>query len=175
MKFFNILILSALTLLCVSTLNAEIYTWTDENGVKHYSDTPPENEENYEVHTESKIFKYDEEADKKRTEEDQKQIQSLIKEEDENDEKQQQEKKLKAEEAKKNRPPTQEEKIAAEKEKLEKKISFLERQPFEYFGNELNRHRYIEHYRSRLKTLLKNPNKYFNEPDIWQGNIVIPD
>ena len=171
MKFFNILILSALTLLCVSIVNAEIYTWTDENRVKHYSDTPPENEENYEVHTESKIFKYDEEADKKRTEEDQKQIQSLIK----NDEKKQQEKKLKAEEAKKNWPPTQEEKIAAEKEKLEKKISFLEEQPLEYFGNELNRHRYIEHYRSRLKTLLQNPNKYFNEPDIWQGNIVIPD
>jgi hypothetical protein len=175
MKFFNILIISALIFFCVSTSNAEIYTWTDENGVKHYSDTPPENEENYEVHTESKIFKYDEEADKKRTEADQKQIQSLIEEEDEIDEKQQQEKKLKAEEAKKNRPPTQEEKIAAEKEKLEKKISFLEEQPLEYFGNELNRHRYIEHYRSRLKMLLQNPNKYFNKPDIWQGNVVIPD
>ena len=175
MKFFNILVISALTFFCVSTLNAEIYTWTDEKGVKHYSDTPPENEENYEVHTESKTYKYDEEADKKRTEADQKQIQTLIKEDDENDEKQQQEKKLKAEEAEKNRPPTQEEKIAAEKDKLEEKISFLEGQPLDYFGNELNKHRYIEHYRSRLKLLLQDPNKYFNKPDTWQGNIKIAD
>ena len=174
MKFFNILIISTLTLFYASTLNAEIYTWTDEKGVKHYSDTPPENAENYEVHTESKTFKYDEEADKKRTEADQKQIQSFI-QEDENDEKQQQEKRLKAEEAEKNRPPTKEEKIAAEKDKLEEKISFLEEQPLEYFGNELNKHRYIEHYRSRLKMLQQNPKKYFNKPDTWQGNIKIPD
>ena len=175
MKFFNILVISALIFLCVSTLNAEIYTWTDEKGVKHYSDTPPENEENYEVHTESKTYKYDEEADKKRTEADQKQIQNLIKEDNENDKIQQREKKLKAQEAEKNRPPTQEEKIAAEKDKLEEKISFLEGQPLEYFGNELNKHRYVEHYRGRLKLLRQNPNKYFSKPDIWQGNVQIPD
>jgi hypothetical protein len=174
MKFFNILIISAFTFLCISTLNAEIYTWTDEKGVKHYSDTPPENAENYEVHTESKTYQYDEEADQKRTEADQKQIQHLI-QDDENDEKQQRENKLKVKAAEKNQPPTQEEKIAAEKEKLEEKISFLEGQPLEYFGNELNRHRYIEHYRSRLKILEQNPNKYFNKPDTWQGNIKIPD
>jgi hypothetical protein len=175
MKFFNILIISALAFFCASTLNAEIYTWTDENGVTHYSDTPPENAEKYEVRTESKIFKYDEEADKKRTGADQEQIQSFIQEDDENDKKQQQEKRLKAEEAEKNRAPTQEEKIVAEKDKLEKKISFLEGKPFEYFGNELNKHRYIEHYRSRLKMLQQNPNKYFSKPDTWQGNIKIPD
>ncbi len=28
-------------LFCVSALAAEIYTWTDENGVKHFSDTKP--------------------------------------------------------------------------------------------------------------------------------------
>ena len=105
----------------------------------------------------------------------QKQIQSLIQKKDEHDEKQRQEKKLKAEEAEKNRPPTQEEKIAAEKDKLEQKISFLEEQPLEYFGNELNKHRYVQHYRGRLKTLLQNPKKYFNKPDTWQGNIKIPD
>jgi hypothetical protein len=175
MKFFNILIIFALTFWCVSALNSEIYTWTDEEGVKHYSDTPPENEENYEVDTESKTYTYDEEADRKRTEADQKKIRNLLKEDDENDKKQRQEKKLKAQEAERNRLPTQEEKIATEKDKLEEKISFLEGQPFEYFGNELNKHRYVEHYRSRLKMLEQNPNKYFSKPDIWQGNVPIPD
>ncbi|MEE4216199.1 MAG: DUF4124 domain-containing protein [Xanthomonadales bacterium] len=28
-------------LFCISALAAEIYTWTDENGVKHFSDTKP--------------------------------------------------------------------------------------------------------------------------------------
>jgi hypothetical protein len=174
MKFFNILVISALIFFCNSALNAEIYTWTDEKGVKHYSDTPPDNEESYEIHTESKTYTYDEEADRKRTEADQKQIRNLLEEDDENDKKQQ-EKRLKAQEVEKNRSSTQEEKIAAEKDKLEEKISFLEGQPFDYFGNELNKHRYIEHYRSRLKMLLQNPNNYFKKPDTWQGNIKIPE
>ena len=175
MKFFNILIISVITLFCASYLNAKIYTWTDEQGVKHYSDQPPENEENYEVQTESKTFEYDEEADQQRTEGDQEQLQSFIREEDEKFERRQQEKRLKAQEAKKNRPPTQEEKIAAEMERLEAKISYLEGQPLEYFGNELNRHRYLEHYRDRLNMLLQDPSKYFNKPDNFQGNIKIPD
>jgi hypothetical protein len=175
MKFFNILVISTLTFFCISTLNAEIYTWTDDEGVKHYSDTPPENEENYKIHKVTKTFKYDEEADKKRTEADQKKIRNLLNEDDENDKKQRQEKRLKAQKVEKDQPPTQEEKIAAEKNKLEEKISFLEGQPFEYFGNELNKHRYVEHYRSRLKLLQQNPNKYFKMPDTWQGNIKIPD
>ena len=175
MKFLNVLVISVLTFFCVTTLNAEIYIWTDEKGVKHYSDQPPENVENYEVQKESQTFQHDDKADDKPTEAEQGHIQDFIKEADENFEKQQQEEKRKAEEAEKNRPPTQEEKIAAEKDKLEEKISFLEEQPLEYFGNELNKHRYIEHYRSRLNTLLQNPNKYFNKPDTWQGNIKIRD
>jgi competence protein ComGC len=175
MKLLNILIISVLTFFYVPTLNAEIYTWTDEKGVKHYSNHAPENIENYEVQTESQTYRHDEKADKKRTEKEQEQIQDFIKEVDENYEKQQQEEKLKAEEAETNRPPTQEEKIAAEKEKLEKKISYLEGQPLDYFGNFLNRHRYIEHYHDRLEALLQDPNKYFNKPDNFQGNIKIPD
>ena len=53
MKLLNILIICVLTFFCVATLNAEIFIWTDEKGVTHYSDHPPENVENYEVQTES--------------------------------------------------------------------------------------------------------------------------
>ena len=171
MKFLNILIISVLTFFCVSTLNAEIYTWTDEKGVKHYSDHPPENVENYEVQTESQTNQQDEEADKKRTEAEQEQIQDFIKEADENFEKQQQEEKRKAEEAERNRPPTQEEKIATEKEKLENKIAELEEQPLEYFGSQRNKITRIGYYRYRLEALLEDPDKYFKNPERFEGNI----
>ena len=175
MKLLNILIISVLTFFCVSTLNAEIYTWTDEKGVKHYSDHPPENEENYGVQTGSQTSQHDQEADKKRTEAEQEQVQNFIKEVDENYEKQQQEEKLKAEEAEKNRPPAQEEKIAAEQEKLEKKISELEEQPLETFGSQKNKRVRIGYYRYKLEALLQDPDKYFNNPESFEGNIKEPE
>ena len=175
MKLLNILIISVLTFFYVPILNAEIYTWTDEKGVKHYSNHAPENIENYEVQKESQTYQHDEEADKKRTETEQEQIQDFIKEADENYEKQQQEEKLKAEEAEKNRPPTQEEKIAAEQEKLEKKISELEEQPLEYFGSQKNKRVRIGYYRYKLEALLQDSDKYFKDPENFEGNIKKPE
>jgi ATPase subunit of ABC transporter with duplicated ATPase domains len=171
MKLLNIIVISMLTFFCVSTLNAEIYIWTDEKGVKHYSDHPPENEENYEVQTGSLTSRHDQEADKKQTEAEQEQVQNFIKEVDDNHEKQQQEEKQKAEEVEKNRPPTQEEKIAAEQEKLENKISELEEQPLEYFGSQKNKRVRIGYYRYRLEALLQDPDKYFKDPENFEGNI----
>ena len=171
MKLLNILIISMLTFFCVSTLNAEIYIWTDEKGVKHYSDHAPENQENYEVEPGSQTSQHDQEADKKQTEAEQGQIQNFIKETDENYEKQQQEEKLKAEEAEKNRPPTREEKIAAEQEILEKTISELEEQPLEYFGSQKNKRVRIGYFRYKLEALLQDPDKYFKDPENFEGNI----
>jgi ATPase subunit of ABC transporter with duplicated ATPase domains len=171
MKFLNILIISVLIFFCVGTLNAEIYIWTDEKGVKHYSDQPPENVENYEVQKESQTSQHDDKADDKPTEAEQGHIQDFIKEADENFEKQQQEEKRKAEEAERNRPPTQEEKIAAEKEKLENKIAELEEQPLEYFGSQRNKIVRIGYFRYRLEALLEDPDKYFKNPENFEGNI----
>ena len=181
MKFFNILIISVLTFFgvitffCVSSLAAEIYIWTDEKGVKHYSDHPPESAENYEVQTKSQTSRHDEEADTKRTEAEQEQVQEFIKETDENYEKQQLEEKLQAEEAEINRPPTQAEKIAAEKEKLEQKIAELEEQPLEYFGSQRNKIARIGFYRYRLEALLEDPDKYFKNPENFEGNVKEPE
>ena len=171
MKLLNILIISVLTFFCISTVSAEIYIWTDEKGVKHYSDQPPENVENYEVQSAPQISQQDQEASNKQPEAEQNQIQEFITEADENHEKQQREEKLKAEEAEKNRPPTQEEKIAAEKEKLENKIAELEEQPLEYFGSQRNKIARIGFYRYRLEALLEDPDKYFKNPESFEGNI----
>jgi len=49
MKFLKIVF--AVFSICLYTLdlNAEIYSWTDENGVKHFSDSPPSTEVEYEI------------------------------------------------------------------------------------------------------------------------------
>jgi hypothetical protein len=175
MKLLNVIIISVLTFFCASILSAEIYIWTDEKGVKHFSDQPPENVENYEIQTAPQTDQRDEQADNKQPEAEQNQIQEFIKEADENYDKQQRAEKLKAEEAEKNRPPTQEEKIAAEQERLEKKIAALEEQPLEFFGSQRNKIARIGFYRYRLEALLEDPDKYFKNPENFEGNIKEPE
>ena len=66
MKLLTITIYSIFfMLLCDTGLTAEIYYWTDENGVKHYSNTPPD-EENVKV--EFKEYQHNKRADQRRSE-----------------------------------------------------------------------------------------------------------
>ena len=60
MKIFTILIVFFLSLFGALLLNAEIYTWTDKDGVKHFSDQPPEGVERYKAV--SPAFQHDEAA-----------------------------------------------------------------------------------------------------------------
>jgi len=175
MKLLNVLIIFVLTFFCVSNLNADVYVWTDEKGVKHYSDHAPENVDDYEIQRESQPNQNDGETNNEQTDAEQKHVQEFIKDADENYENQQQEEKLKAEEEQKNQPPTQEEKIAAEKEKLEMKIADLEEQPLEYFGSQRNKIARIGFYRYRLEALLEDPDKYFKNPENFEGNVKEPE
>ena len=68
-----------------------------------------------------------------------------------------------------------EERIAAEKERLENKIAELEEQPLEYFGSQKNKRTRIGFYKYRLETLEQDPEKYFAEPEEYQGNIKTPE
>ena len=172
MKIFSILTVFFLSFFGVSLLNAEIYTWTDKDGVMHFSDQPPENVERYKVV--APAFQHDEAADKKRTEIEQKELQGLIKELDEEYEKDQNEEKQKIEAAEKNRPPTKDEIIAAEQERLERKIAELEEQPLEFFGSQKNKRVRIGYYRYRLEALIQDPNKYFQNPEGFEGNVKEP-
>ena len=71
-------ILALTGLVCSPQLNAEIYQWVDENGIKHYSNSPPELAENVKIL--SGGYRYDEAADQKRKEADQKTIDALTEE-----------------------------------------------------------------------------------------------
>ncbi|MGD8290354.1 MAG: DUF4124 domain-containing protein [Desulfobacterales bacterium] len=171
MKRFITLMIVVVTFLCVSVLNADVYVWTDENGVKHYSDHPPENVDDYEVQKGSQPNRNNVDENSQQAAEENKDVQEFIRQADENFEKQQQEEKRRAEEAEENRPPTEEEKIAAEREKLEMKIAELEEQPLEYFGSQRNKIARIGFYRYRLEALLQDPDKYFKNPETFEGNI----
>ena len=68
-------ILALTGLFCTPQLDAEIYQWVDENGVKHYSNMPPANAGNVKI-----VFgeyQHDEAADQKRVKADQKKIDAL--------------------------------------------------------------------------------------------------
>ena len=78
MKSFAILFILVLTIIWVPAVNAEVYTWVDENGVRHYGDSPPEDAEDAKAVFPE--YQYDESQDQQRTEQDQQELNSLIRE-----------------------------------------------------------------------------------------------
>jgi len=53
MMAIKILLISLYVFVSAPLLNAEIFTWTDENGIKHFSNTNPQNTKTYTVTPES--------------------------------------------------------------------------------------------------------------------------
>ncbi len=152
----------ALIFLSVPNSGAQVYTWTDENGVKHFGDQPPPDA--IDPKPAFQEYKYDEAADRQRTQEDAREIQRAVKEIDQQYEAAQQENQRQEEEAEANRPPSMQERIQDEKTKLKRKIAELESQPLEEFGSQQNKRRTIGYYQYRLADLEADPEKYFNEP-----------
>lgn len=173
MKSARMLFILVLIFFGICAAFAEIYTWTDEKGVRHYGDSPPEDAKDARVMFPE--YQYNESEDKNRTEQDQEQLKSLIKQIEQEAAADQAEEQRRTQEAQKNRQPTQQELIEAEKKRLEKRIAFLEEQPLEYFGSQKNKTVRIGYYRYRLQELLENPSKYFNQPASFEGNLKNPD
>jgi hypothetical protein len=153
----------------VPASNADIYTWTDENGVKHFGNQPPENAADAKI-----IFKeepYDAAADQQRTNEENRELTELIRELEEEEQQQAAEARKKAAEAERSRAPTMQERAAAERERLENKIAELEEKPLSYFGSQKNKRVRIGYYRYRLEDLNADPEKYFSQPSRFEGNV----
>lgn len=172
MRLLNLLIILMLTISGFSVVNANVYTWIDENGVRHYSDSPPEDAEDAKVMFPE--YQYDESADKVRSQQDNQQLELLIREIEADNAQEQEEARKRAQEAKQNQKPTREELIAAEKERLEKKIAFLEEQPLEYFGSQRNKIVRLGYYRYQIEDLMQDPDKYFDQPASFEGNVKYP-
>lgn len=149
-------------LLWVQALNADIYSWTDENGVKHFGNQPPDNATDAKM-----VFKeepYNAEADRQRTAKENRELTETIRNLEEEEQRQAAEDRKRAAEAEQNKEPTRNERIEAEKERLETKIAELEAKPLKYFGSEKIKLGRIGYYRNRLKTLNTDPDKYFSQP-----------
>jgi len=172
MKSLSILIILMLTILGISVVMAEVYTWVDENGVRHYGDSPPEEAEDARVMFPE--YQYDEAADKNRGRQDKQQLKSLIKDIEADNAEEQAAARKKAQQAQQNKKPTRQELIAAEKARLEEKIAFLEEQPLEYFGSQRNKIVRIGYYRYQMEDLMQDPDKYFNQPASFEGNVKTP-
>ena len=139
--------------LTASGVQAEIYSWTDENGVKHYSHTPPP-DRSVPVKTAPEIQPSpttDQEIEKINEENIDAILEALDKEEQASAHKP----------AKVQKPPSRQERIAAEKEKLEEKIAWLEQLPPQAFTNMRSKQAIIGRYQYRMQLLLSNPDEYF--------------
>jgi hypothetical protein len=152
-----------------TTLYAEIYSWTDDNGVKHYSNAPPPEDVNATIKFNE--YQTDDAADQKRTQSDKKELQALIQEIEAEEARVQAEQKRKEAEAEANKQPSEEELIEAEKQRLLDKIEMLEAQPLDFYGSFRNKLMTIGFYKYRLEALLQNPEKYFKEPAKFEGNV----
>lgn len=169
MRIFKLFILLIFfTALLTTYAYADIYSWTDDKGVKHYSNQPPPDVEATIVFDE---YQHDSAADKKRIDMDQKEFQSLTKELNAAERKEKEEARRKAAETQSKKPPTKEERVAAEKTRLENKIAELEARPLEEFGSQKNKRVRIGYYRYRLETLMQDPDKYFNKGGGFEGNV----
>ena len=160
-------------LLWVPASNADVYSWTDENGVKHFGNQPPDNAANAKL-----VFKeepHDEAADQQRTETQNKELTELIRELEEEEERQKAEERKRTAEATQNQQPTQQDRVEAERARLEAKIAELVERPLDYFGSERNKRARIGYYRYRLEALNTDPDKYFSNPVPFEGNVKNPD
>ena len=155
MKPIAIVIILGFVCLTASGLEAEIYSWTDENGVKHYSNTPPADravqiKTAREIRPSPQVSKSTEKIDEENFE-------AILEEQDK---------------AKKSSTPTQgttqrkpsrQERIQIEQEKLEDKLAYLENLPPDAFANSRSRNVIIGQYQYRLQQLLSDPDSYFDK------------
>ena len=140
-------------------LEANIYSWTDSNGVKHFSNSPPPSDENSSIDVHREIT-YDRAADEERWDLDRKEWEELKQnlEETENQIIQERYSGGNTEESQ-----SLAEKIKDEKFRLELEITRLEKKPAISFAYDMDGKRAaIAFYRSRLKELETNPQMYFS-------------
>lgn len=141
--------------LTASGAEAEIYSWTDENGVKHYSHIPPV-DRSVPVKTVPEI-QSSPTADREIEKINEENIDAIF----EALEKAGQASAPKPDNAQ--RTLSRRARIRNEREKLEDKIQYLEQLPPEAYANMRSRQAIIGRYRYRMQELSSNPDDYFKK------------
>ena len=160
-NFFSLAIAAAIVFIFMiaSQPEANVYSWTDSNGVKHFSNSPPPSDENSSIDVTQEIA-YDRAADEERWDLDRKEWEELTQNLEETESRI-----LKERYSGENTEdsPSLVEKIENEKFRLELEIARLEKMPATSFGYDMDGKRAsIAFYRSRLKELETDPERYFN-------------
>ena len=155
MKSIAMVIVLIFAGLTASGAQAEMYSWTDDNGVKHYSHTPPGDrsvpvkaldEIQPDPATEQKIEKINEEN-----------VDAIIEAIDK------EEQTSPGQPAKSPNPPSRRERIQQEKKILEEKIAWLEQLPPQAYANMRSKQAIIGRYKYRMEQLLSDPDAYFKK------------
>ena len=156
MKFATVVIFCGVGCLIASGLHAEIYSWTDEKGVKHYSHTPPP-DRTLRINTAPEIQSNP--SDTQKTEKiNEENVETLLEELNE-------ENKPSASTGSGARQElSRQQRIDNEKKKLEEKLAYLENLPPDAFVNSRSRNVIIGQYQYKLSQLNSSPAKYFG----WQ-------
>ena len=155
MKSTAILMVLLFAFLSASGVQAEIYSWTDENGVKHYSHTPPP-DGTAQIKTTPEISARPAaaQADRKIDEEN---IDAVLDELDKED------KAAAPRPGKSKQKLSRQERIQEEQKKLEEKLAYLESLPGDAFANSRSRGVIIGQYEYRLQQLMSDPDSYYDK------------
>ena len=155
MKFVAIVIVCGVGCLIASGLHAEIYSWTDEKGVKHYSHTPPA-DRSLRIKTAPEIPNNP--TDTRKIEKiNEENVETVLEELDE-------ENNSSAATGRGSRQElSRQQRIQNEKKTLEEKLAYLESLPSDAFANSRSKNVIIGKYRYRLQQLLSNPDGYFDQ------------
>jgi hypothetical protein len=155
MKPITIIIIFIFACLTTSGIEAEIYSWTDENGVRHYSNTPPADRA-AQIKTAREIPPGPE-VSQTRAKIDQENFEAVFEELD----------KANPSSAPTHsttpQKPSRQERIQIEQEKLEEKLAYLENLPPDAFKNSRSRNVIIGQYQYRLQQLQSDPDSYFDK------------
>lgn len=155
MKSIATVILLLFGAMLVSAAQAEVYSWTDEKGVRHYSHTPPP-ERSISVESAPEI-QPDPTAAQRQEKINEANVEEILKSlEQENAASPR-----KAAATKK--PPTRQQRIAAEVKKLQEKIAWLEQLPPQAYTNTRSKQAIIGRYQYRLTRLQSDPDAYFKK------------
>ena len=155
MKSITMVIFFGFACLIATGIEAEIYHWTDENGVRHYSHTPPA-DRTVQIKTAQEI-RSNPEVSQSREKLNEENFEAILEEQDKAAKPSAPTQRTSVQE------PSRQERIQIEQEKLEEKLAYLENLPPESFSNSRSRLAIIGRVRYRLEQLLSDPESYFEK------------
>ena len=161
MKRAAVLVCVIMLLVCPCLADESIYTWTDNNGVKRFSDRPPEDIKHHDtIRIPQEQSEYGKPAGDRRPEYDQ-MIENIRQEKQLTEQERIQAGADRAAEEKRNEDVRKKERIEAERRQLQEKIDDLKKRPVGRTYSQSLKNARIEEIEKQLDRLKNSPDEYF--------------